>query len=79
MRFEEADPEVLKELVTTTIPFGKYKGTVIARLPSTYLAWYARNVTAKGKIGVLLLTMYEIDRNGLRPLLEPLLAAAEKK
>lgn len=76
MRFEDADPEVLTQLVTTKMPFGKYKGELIATLPSPYLAWYARHGTAKGRIGVLLLTMYEIDRNGLRPLLTPLLDKA---
>ncbi len=65
------DPEFLKALVTTKMPFGKYKGQLIADLPSAYLGWFMRQGMPKGKLGVLLITMYEIDINGLRQLLEP--------
>lgn len=32
----------LAQLVTVTMPFGKYKGRVIADLPGHYLNWFAR-------------------------------------
>ncbi len=35
-------PEDLERLVTLAMPFGKYKGTLIADLPGNYLTWFAR-------------------------------------
>jgi uncharacterized protein (DUF3820 family) len=42
------------------------------RLPVSYLEWFQRKGFPKGKLGVLLATMYEIKINGLDYLLEPL-------
>lgn len=64
--------EDLQKLVTQPMPFGKYKGQIIANLPGHYLAWFARTGFPPGQIGQLLHLMHEIDHNGLRPLLEPL-------
>ncbi|MDX9944653.1 MAG: DUF3820 family protein [Azonexus sp.] len=58
-------------LVTREMPFGKYKGTLIADLPGNYLNWFAREGFPKGEIGRLLALMQEIDYNGLRTLLTP--------
>jgi uncharacterized protein (DUF3820 family) len=66
--------EDLQRLVTLEMPFGKYQGTLIADLPATYLAWFARTGFPKGEIGRLLRLMHEIDHNGLSALLEPLRA-----
>ena len=66
------DSELLRRLVTTEMPYGKYKGRVLADLPGNYLAWFAREGFPKGEIGRLLALMHEIDHNGLRPLLQPL-------
>ena len=65
-------PEDLQLLVTRTMPYGKYKGRVIADLPGNYLAWFAREGFPKGEIGRLLALMLEIDHNGLSDLLKPL-------
>jgi len=65
-------PEDLQMLVTREMPFGKYKGRLIADLPGNYLAWFAREGFPKGEIGRLLALMHEIDHNGLSGLLEPL-------
>jgi uncharacterized protein (DUF3820 family) len=62
----------LERLVTLTMPFGKYKGRLIADLPGHYLNWMAREGFPKGDIGRLLALMHEMDHNGLRALLEPL-------
>ena len=59
-------------LVRTEMPYGKYKGTVLADLPGNYLAWFAREGFPSGELGRLLALMLEIDHNGLKPLLEPL-------
>ncbi len=66
-------PEDLEKLVTTQMPFGKHKGFLIADLPGNYLNWFAREGFPKGEIGRLLALMQEIDHNGLKDLLNPLL------
>ena len=65
-------PEDLQSLVTTVMPYGKYKGRLIADLPGNYLNWFAREGFPKGEIGRLLQLMQEIDHNGLGELLRPL-------
>lgn len=65
-------PEDLQRLVEREMPFGKYKGRIIADLPGNYLNWFAREGFPKGEIGRLLALMQEIDHNGLSPLLDPL-------
>lgn len=54
------------------MPFGKYKGRVIADLPGNYLNWFAREGFPRGELGKLLALMHEIDHNGLGHLLDPL-------
>lgn len=54
------------------MPFGKYKDVFICNLPVFYLEWFQRKGFPKGKLGVLLQTMYEIKLNGLDYLLDPL-------
>jgi uncharacterized protein (DUF3820 family) len=66
------DPTVLLELVNMRMPFGKYKGTVLCKLPVSYLEWFNRKGFPAGKLGMLLQTMLEIKLNGLDYLLEPL-------
>ncbi len=65
-------PEDLQLLVTREMPYGKYKGRLIADLPGNYLNWFAREGFPTGEIGRLLALMHEIDHNGLKSLLEPL-------
>ncbi|HEY0268106.1 MAG TPA: DUF3820 family protein [Methyloradius sp.] len=64
--------EDLQRLVTVTMPYGKYKGRILADLPGHYLNWFAREGFPSGEIGRLLALMQEMDHNGLKPLLEPL-------
>lgn len=64
--------EHLELLVTRTMPFGKYKGRLIADLPGHYLNWFASQGFPPGEIGRLLALMHEIDHNGLSSLIEPL-------
>lgn len=63
------DPTLLLDLVTMRMPFGKYKGTILQKLPVSYLEWFARNGFPTGRIGMLLQTLYEIKLNGLEYLL----------
>jgi hypothetical protein len=64
--------EVLLDLVKLKMPFGRYKGTILANLPVSYLEWFQRKGFPDGKLGMMLATMYEIKSNGLEYLLEPL-------
>ena len=66
------DPEALQLLVTRVMPYGKYKGRLIADLPGYYLNWFARQGFPAGELGRLLALMHEVDHNGLKSLLDPL-------
>ena len=66
------NPEKLELLVTRAMPYGKYKGRLIADLPGHYLNWFASQGFPPGEIGQLLALMHEIDHNGLKSLIEPL-------
>jgi uncharacterized protein (DUF3820 family) len=68
----QLNPELLLDLVKMKMPFGKYKDTVLCDLPISYLEWFHREGFPKGKLGMLLGTMYEIKINGLEKLLQPL-------
>ena len=59
----------LERLVTVAMPYGKYKGQLLADLPSAYLDWFARQGFPKGEIGRLLALMHEVDQAGARALL----------
>ncbi|HQS32437.1 DUF3820 family protein [Polaromonas sp.] len=72
MEAARSPAEDLQRLLTLEMPFGKYKGRVLADLPGHYLNWFAREGFPKGEIGRLLALMHEIDHNGLSALLEPL-------
>lgn len=66
------NPSILKELVTSKIYFGKYKGQLICNIPVHYLEWMDRQGMPSGKVGMLLSTMLVIKSNGLEHLLKPL-------
>jgi uncharacterized protein len=59
------NPELLLELVKMQMPYGRYKGMILANLPVSYLEWFQRKGFPAGKLGVLLATIYEIKLNGL--------------
>lgn len=63
------DGKLLVEIVTMKMPFGKYKGTILKNLPVSYLEWFWSKGFPKGRIGILLETLYEIKMNGLEGLL----------
>lgn len=69
---EGLKPEILLEICSARMPFGKFKDTVIADLPINYLEWFHREGMPKGKLGMQLSTIYEIKINGLMDLLTPI-------
>ncbi|RBL90600.1 DUF3820 family protein [Chitinophaga flava] len=72
MEMTQPNPEILQQLVTMKMPFGKYKDVVLCDLPVSYLEWFQRNGFPKGKLGMMLETMLVIKMNGLMHLLTPL-------
>ena len=64
------DGNMLRDLVIMKMPFGKYKGTVLRKLPISYLEWFARKGFPKSKLGMLLQCLLEIKINGLENLLD---------
>lgn len=69
----QSSPEQRKhliELVTTKMPYGKFKGRFICDLPEFYLVWYRNKGFPKGKVGILMASMYEIHANGLYPIIQ---------
>jgi uncharacterized protein (DUF3820 family) len=68
----QLNPQLLIQLVQMKMPFGKYKDTLLCNLPVSYLEWFQRKGFPKGKLGILLATIYEIKLNGLEQLLQPI-------
>ncbi|MFN6946694.1 MAG: DUF3820 family protein [Cytophagaceae bacterium] len=64
------DPDILRQIVSMKMPFGKYKGTTLSYLPVSYLEWFAREGFPEGKLGMLLSTVHVIKTNGLEDLLK---------
>lgn len=63
------NPQILADCVSTRMPFGKYKDTLISDIPVSYLEWMHRKGFPAGKLGMMLSTVYEIKLNGLEELL----------
>lgn len=66
------NPQILVEICTQKMPFGRYKNTILADLPISYLEWFQRQGMPPGKLGMQLSTVYEIKINGLADLLLPI-------
>ncbi|MEC5394117.1 DUF3820 family protein [Bergeyella sp. RCAD1439] len=66
-------PEILEEINVVKMPFGKFKGVVLADLPVSYLEWFSRQGGfPQGRLGMQMATVYEIKINGLTSILEPI-------
>ena len=70
--FTDINPQLLVDLVSVRMPFGKYKGRILCDLPEPYLAWFHRKGFPPGEIGFQLSVLYEIKQNGLEYLLKPI-------
>jgi len=65
----QPDPQILVDIVKTRMPYGKYKGTIIADVPISYLEWMAGKGFSKDKLGMMLSTVFEIKTNGVGAIL----------
>lgn len=72
MAMNNHEQNELIKLATTSMPFGKYKGTMLIDLPETYVVWFYGQGLPEGQIGRLLGLLYEIKLNGLEDLVRPL-------
>ena len=75
----QPDPKILIDIVQTRMPYGKYKGTIIADIPVSYLEWMSSKGFTKDKMGMLLSTAFEIKTNGLSEILFKLKKALDQQ
>ena len=62
----------LIKLAHTKMPYGRYAGLKLIDLPEPYVVWFKSKGFPEGEIGRLLAILYEIKRNGLEYLFEPI-------
>lgn len=67
------DQQALVEAINAQMPFGKYAGRPLLKLPEPYLVWFNKQGFPQGKLGQQLALMYEVKLNGLEKMLMPLL------
>jgi len=67
------DPQQLRRLASTRMPYGKYAGRLLLDLPEPYVVWLVGQQLPSGLLGQQLLEIYEIKVNGLEGLLRPLI------
>ncbi len=61
-------PNELELLLKTSMPFGKYQGKLLIDLPEDYIVWFQSKGFPEGQLGNLLGLLYEIQLNGLVPM-----------
>ena len=63
------DKQFLVDLANMKMPFGKYKGRYLIDLPEHYIVWYRNKGFPKGKLGLQLGLVYELQLNGLEDII----------
>mgnify|MGYP000905276551 CR=1 FL=1 len=63
------DSKILLDLIKVKMPYGRYKGQPIYRLPEAYLVWFKQKGFPEGKLGRMMIQMYDIKINGLEELI----------
>lgn len=69
----DQNQQAMLEAINQTMPFGKYKGLPLLKLPEPYLVWFSQKGFPSGKLGQQLALVHEIKVNGLETMLAPLL------
>ncbi|QDP00472.1 DUF3820 family protein [Thalassotalea sp. PS06] len=67
------DQQELIDAVNQKMPFGKYQGRPLLKLPEPYLVWFKTKGFPDSKLGRQLALIYEVKLNGLEAMLMPLL------
>ena len=73
METPQFNSEHLIKLANMKMPYGKFKGRYLVDLPEHYLVWYKQKGFPKGQLGNMLNEIYEIQLNGLEPLIHKLI------
>ncbi len=68
-----SDQKELVAAINQVMPFGKYAGRKLLKLPEPYVVWFHSKGFPEGKLGQQLALIYEIKLNGLEEVLFPLL------
>ncbi len=61
----EGSREALIELAHYKMPFGKYKDRYLVDIPEYYYTWFRQKGFPEGKLGRMMIQMYDIKINGL--------------
>jgi|TARA_B110000238_G_scaffold193878_1_gene230975 uncharacterized protein (DUF3820 family) len=72
-------PNDLEDVANVTMPFGKFKGTRIHRLPEAYLIWFSEQGFPTGKLGELMNLALTLQTQGLEHLILPLERPSRRK
>lgn len=66
------EPKDLEAVANRRMPFGKYRGRRISRLPEAYLIWFEDHGFPSGDLGKLMRLALMLHLEGLSNLLYPL-------
>ena len=63
------DKQFLIDVAHMKMPYGKYQGRFLIDLPEHYIVWYRNKGFPKGKLGLQLGFVYELQLNGLEDII----------
>lgn len=72
METSDNPEQILIDLATVKMPFGRYAGRCLIDLPEPYVLWFQKKGFPAGRLGYLMENLVEIKANGLEPLVRKL-------